>query len=136
MWFYHFIKADRNMKQAIRFFAITIMLVAFGCSSSKKTTTNFASDFPPGTSPQEVGKRITLRYLALPYQNFNRPTPPNVITYPENCTWYGALDFAKLTNDESFKQQLIERFQPLFGSRDTLLPKADHVDHTVFGSVP
>src|SRR5205085_2564674 len=70
------------------------------------------------------------------YQNFNRPTPPKVISYPEDCTWYGALNFAKLTNDASLKQQLIDRFQPLFGSRDTLLPKPDHVDYTVFGSVP
>jgi len=124
------------MTQSTRLLAVTIIAIAFGCSSSKKATTNFTSDFPAGTSPQEVGKRISLRYLALPYQNFNRPTPPNVITYPETCTWYGALNFAKLTNDESLKQQLIERFQPLFSSRDTLLPKPDHVDYTVFGSVP
>ena len=124
------------MTQSTRLLAVTIITIAFGCSSSKKATTNFASDFPAGTSPQEVGKRIALRYLALPYQNFNRPTPPNVITYPETCTWYGALNFAKLTNDESVQATIIERFQPLFGSRDTLLPKPDHVDYTVFGSVP
>jgi rhamnogalacturonyl hydrolase YesR len=72
----------------------------------------------------------------VPYQNFNRPAPPRVITYPETCTWYGALNFAKLTKDESLKQQLVDRFQPLFGSRDSLLPRPDHVDYTVFGSVP
>jgi rhamnogalacturonyl hydrolase YesR len=33
-------------------------------------------------------------------------------------------------------QRLIDRFQPLFGSRDSLLPKPVHVDYTVFGSVP
>jgi len=124
------------MKHSTRLLLFTIIIIAVSCSSSKKATTNFAPDFPPGSSPHEIGKRIALRYLALPYQNFNRPAPPNVITYPETCTWYGALNFAKLTNDEVVKRQLIERFQPLFGSRDTLLPKPDHVDHTVFGAVP
>jgi rhamnogalacturonyl hydrolase YesR len=124
------------MKQAAKILLIAASVFGMGCGSSKKAAINFASKFPAGTSPQEVGKRIALRYLALPYQNFNRPTPPNVITYPETCTWYGALNFAKLTNDEMLKQQLVQRFQPLFGSRDTLLPKPDHVDYAVFGSVP
>ena len=124
------------MKQAAKILLIATSVFGMSCSSSKKAATNFASDFPAGTSPQEVGKRIALRYLALPYQNFNRPTPPNVITYPETCAWYGALNFAKLTNDETLKQQLVQRFQPLLGSRDTLLPKPDHVDYAVFGSVP
>jgi rhamnogalacturonyl hydrolase YesR len=59
-----------------------------------------------------------------------------VITYPESCTWYGALNFAKLTNDRSLKDRLVQRFEPLFGSRDTLIPTPDHVDYTVFGAVP
>jgi rhamnogalacturonyl hydrolase YesR len=59
-----------------------------------------------------------------------------VITYPETCTWYGALTFAKETKDEALKKQLIQRFEPLLGARDTLIPVPDHVDYTVFGSVP
>ena len=125
------------MKKLARLFLLSSIVIGFGCSSTKQATssTHFA-DFPSGTSPQEIGKRIALRYVEVPYQNFNRPTPPRVISYPETCTWYGALNFAKLTKDASLKQQLIDRFQPLFGSRDTLLPKPDHVDYTVFGSVP
>jgi unsaturated rhamnogalacturonyl hydrolase len=110
--------------------------IAIGCGSSRKAATSIAADFPAGTSPKEIGKRIALRYLALPYQNFNRSTPPKYITYPETCTWYGALKFAGLRGDETLKQQLIARFQPLFSSRDSLLPKPEHVDYTVFGSVP
>lgn len=116
---------------------LSSVAIGFGCGSARQaTTTSHFTDFPPGTSPQEVGKRIAQRYVAVPYQNFNRPAPPRVITYPETCTWYGALNFAKLTKDEALKQQLIQRFEPLFGSRDTLFPKPDHVDYTVFGSVP
>ena len=124
------------MRRAIHLFLLATTIIYGGCSSSKKATTSFGSEFPAGTSPQEIGKRIVLRYLSLPYQNFNRPTPPKYITYPETCTWYGALNFARLTNDAPLKQRLIERFQPLFGSRDSLLPSPEHVDYTVFGSVP
>jgi unsaturated rhamnogalacturonyl hydrolase len=125
------------MKFFSSFLLIAFVFVEMGCASSKKTASaGFNPSFPAGTSPQEIGKRIAQRYIELPYQNFNRPTPPKVISYPEDCAWYGALNFAKLTNDALLRQQLIDRFQPLFGSRDTLLPKPDHVDYTVFGSVP
>jgi unsaturated rhamnogalacturonyl hydrolase len=93
-------------------------------------------NFPKGSTPQEVGKRIADHYIAGPHTNFNRPAPPKVITYPETCTWYGALTFAKATKDQAMVNQLKQRFEPLFGSRDTLLPKPDHVDYSVFGSVP
>jgi unsaturated rhamnogalacturonyl hydrolase len=93
-------------------------------------------NFPKGSTPQEVGKRIAEHYIAGPHTNFNRSTPPKVITYPETCTWYGALTFAKVTKNQTMVSQLKQRFEPLFGSRDTLLPKPDHVDYSVFGAVP
>jgi unsaturated rhamnogalacturonyl hydrolase len=92
--------------------------------------------WPKGTSPKEIGVRVANRFIATPHTNFNRTTPPRTITYPETCTWYGALTFAKVNNDKQLVQQLAQRFEPLFGSRDTLIPKPDHVDLTVFGSVP
>src|SRR5687768_46518 len=125
------------MRSKAVIYIFSLLLVATtACTQGKKIASGKFTDFPPGTSPQEVGKKIALRFLALPYQNFNRPTPPRVITYPETCTWYGALNFAKLTNDQALLQQLVDRFQPLLSSRDSLLPKPDHVDYTVFGSVP
>jgi unsaturated rhamnogalacturonyl hydrolase len=93
-------------------------------------------NWPKGSSPTEIGKRVADRFIVTPHTNFNRPTPPARISYPETCTWYGALTFAKQTGDKKLVEQLALRFQPLFGSRDTLVPKADHVDHTVFGAVP
>ncbi|NCU04546.1 MAG: glycosyl hydrolase [Chitinophagaceae bacterium] len=93
-------------------------------------------NWPKGTSPQEVGKQVSDRYIATPHTNFNRLTPPRVITYPETCTWYGALTFAKQTSNKQLLQQLAQRFEPLFGNRDSLIPKPDHVDYCVFGSVP
>jgi unsaturated rhamnogalacturonyl hydrolase len=89
-----------------------------------------------GSSPKEIGKRVADHFIKTPHTNFNRPTPPRTITYPETCTWYGALTFAKVTADKKLVEQLAQRFEPLFGSNDTLIPKPDHVDLTVFGSVP
>jgi rhamnogalacturonyl hydrolase YesR len=120
-----------------RFFAFICLLSVAGAYAQTTTKDNGdLKNWPKGASPQEVGMRIAEHFVATPHTNFNRPTPPRTITYPETCTWYGALNFAKLTNNKKLKDQLAERFEPLFGSRDTLIPKPDHVDLSVFGAVP
>ena len=95
----------------------------------------FAS-WPPGESPQEIGKRVAERFVPRPHGNFGRTNPPTYITYPETCTWYGALTFAKAANDPDLTARLIKRFEPLFGEESKLVPKPNHVDLSVFGSVP
>lgn len=123
-----------NLKKIITgliFFLLPVLTIA-----QSKTNIKEFKNWPNGSSPQEIGKRISDHYIKTPHTNFNRPVPPRVITYPETCTWYGALTFAKQTNDKQLLAQLAQRFEPLFGSRDTLIPKPDHVDYTVFGSVP
>lgn len=107
--------------------------ITAGAQSSK---IDAFSSWPKGSTPKEIGDRIAARFVATPHTNFNRPGPPKVITYPETCTWYGALTFAKVTGNKNLTQQLAERFEPLLGTRDTLVPVPDHVDYTVFGSVP
>jgi len=92
--------------------------------------------WPKGASPEEVGNRVAQRFLATPHTNFNRPTPPARISYPEICTWYGALKFAKETKNKGLTQKLADRFQPLFNEEASLVPLPDHVDHSVFGAVP
>jgi unsaturated rhamnogalacturonyl hydrolase len=126
------------MKKVIYCMMIAIAVIqvntAVGYAQTKESAV--LKSFPKGSTPQEVGKRIAEHYIVGPHTNFNRPTPPKVITYPETCTWYGALTFAKATKDQALVNQLKQRFEPLFGSRDTLLPKPDHVDYSVFGAVP
>lgn len=80
--------------------------------------------------------RVAERFIATPHTNFGRPTPPRSITYPETCTWYGALTFAQVTRRTALTQRLIARFEPLFGPEAHLIPAADHVDPSVFGAVP
>ncbi|HWS85871.1 MAG TPA: glycoside hydrolase family 88 protein [Pyrinomonadaceae bacterium] len=93
-------------------------------------------NWPKGSSPSGVGKRVAERFVASPHFNFMRPTPPRTITYPETCTWYGALTFAKVSKDRELTKKLVAHFEPLFGPEASLIPSADHVDPSVFGAVP
>jgi unsaturated rhamnogalacturonyl hydrolase len=97
---------------------------------------NFFTSWPAGSSPQEIGKRVAERFCATPHPNFGHPGPPGSITYPETCTWYGALTFARLTSERGLTDKLIARFDPLFGEESKLIPRPTDVDSTVFGSVP
>lgn len=124
--------------KSISFLSATAVLL-FMSTGAYAQSKNAAADFknwPAGSGPQDIGNIIANRFVATPHTNFNRPGPPKVITYPETCTWYGALTFAKVTGNKKLTQQLAARFEPLLGSRDTLVPIPDHVDYTVFGSVP
>ncbi len=124
----------KNQKNLISIVTAFLLSCAIWCSSANAQS--ILKNFPKDATPQVIGKRIADRFVSTPHSNFNRTTPPKVITYPESCTWYGALTFAKETKDNALKQQLIKRFEPLFGSQDTLIPVPDHVDYTVFGTVP
>jgi rhamnogalacturonyl hydrolase YesR len=105
-------------------------------SAQKKGKGSDLKNWPHGCSPQEIGKRIAQHFVASPHFNYFRPTPPKSIVYPETCTWYGALTFAKLTNDNDLIKKLAERFEPLFSTDSSLIPLPNHVDNTVFGAVP
>lgn len=109
--------------------------------------------WPSGKSPREIGRLVASRFASdLTHQNYGNPWPPGHITYPEVCTWYGALTFAELTGDEKLLARLARRFEPLLapvewpghpaanhrGRVDErhLVPPPDHVDNTVFAAVP
>jgi len=115
---------------------ITFVFISFIADAQSSNEIAEFKNWPKGSSPTEIGKRVADHFVVTPHTNFNRPTPPRTITYPETCTWYGALTFAKETGDKKLVEQLAQRFEPMFGSRDTLIPKPDHVDLSVFGAVP
>ena len=132
-------KIDCNLRgiflKPILIMSFVLLRPGIDFAQSKNESSDLKT-WPKGTSPQEIGIRVAERFIVTPHTNFNRPTPPPRITYPEICTWYGALTFAKETSNKKLTEQLAQRFEPLFGSRDSLVPLPDHVDHTVFGAVP
>lgn len=94
-------------------------------------------NWPEGVSPKEIGELVSKRFVEVPHPNFNgNPAPPNEITYPETCAWFGALRYADITHNKRLLRQLEERFLPIFGPERHLQPLPDHVDHTVFGTIP
>lgn len=87
--------------------------------------------FPKGYVPAELGTAVAKRFLPAPHYHADR------IVYPEVCAWYGALELARVTNNQDLIAQLKARFEPLFGADAALLPpKGNHVDFSMFGSLP
>jgi rhamnogalacturonyl hydrolase YesR len=124
------------MKINRRAFSSTLAaLVAAPTLRIEAASSPFGS-WPKGASPREIGTRVADRFVATPHTNFGRPERPHSITYPETCTWYGALTFARLARNKALTHQLITRFDSLFGPDTDLIPTADHVDPSVFGAVP
>ncbi|HEU5080379.1 MAG TPA: glycoside hydrolase family 88 protein [Opitutaceae bacterium] len=129
----------QRLPRLFRSFALWFAVVL--CGGPALVSSAAAADFdfgpwPAGTSPQEIGRRVAERFLATPHSNFGKATPPKRITYPEVCTWYGALVFARATSDKALAGQLAARFEPLFGPEQGLVPTPEHVDYTVFAAVP
>ncbi len=126
-------------KQAFKYIVVALAVIqlatGFLQAQSKKESGDL-KNWPAGASPKEVGKKVAERFVSSPHPNFGRPTPPVRISYPEVCTWYGALIFAKESGDKDLAKRLATRFEPLFGIEDSLVPVPDHVDHTVFAAVP
>jgi unsaturated rhamnogalacturonyl hydrolase len=129
-----------TMKHNIRSLGLLFLLIFFAgnnpANSQKSKESPDLKNWPEGTSPMEVGKRVAEHFAESPHFNYFRPTPPTQIVYPETCTWYGALTFAKLSGDKQLTEKLIKRFEPLFGTEGSLVPVPNHVDFTVFGAVP
>ena len=89
------------------------------------------NDLPKGFIPAELGRAVAERFIPAPHLRAQR------IIYPEVCTWYGALEFARLTDNQTLLAGLKARFEPLFSNEAPLLPpRGQHVDYSMFGSLP
>lgn len=114
--------------------AFALALGALAPANRLRAAGDDLSSWPQGDSPQEIGRRVAERFLDSDHPNF--ATRRVYIIYPEVCTWYGALTFARLAGDADLTHRLIARFDPLFGPEKHLIPPAIHVDLSVFGAVP
>src|SRR5215467_3755998 len=91
----------------ISFIALSSILAAAG--ERPKEFRNW----PAGASPQEIGQRVTGRFLNTPHLLSQDQNKAPYIAYPESVTWYGALTFTKLGREKELGTRLIERFEPL-----------------------
>ena len=93
------------------------------------------TDWPAGTDPREVGKRVAEAFIPVP--NMEMPSHgPGALHYSHVATWTGSLQFAQLTHDKDLTRRLIDRFDPFLVAMKDSVPYTDHVDGAVFGSLP
>lgn len=101
-------------------------------------------NFPAGSVPQEIGIKLTERFLQTKHSywgNIYSQYTADHITYPDVCAWLGALWFTESIKNDELYNRLVNRFEPLFTTEKHLQPNlnttADNkVDYYVFGAVP
>jgi unsaturated rhamnogalacturonyl hydrolase len=102
-------------------------------------------NWPAGTSPQEVGKRVAENWVARNFEfeqtvtgSDGKPRPRRqFVIYPEICAWYGSLTVARLTKDRDLAARLVGEFERfLTPEGDKHVSRQAHVDYSVFGAVP
>jgi len=110
----------------------SVMTLWMGGATVLAAQDAYFSNWPAGTSPQEVGKKVAEHFVTSPHQY------TATIHYSEVCAWYGALTFATLTHDEALRAELIKKFEPLLpgGAEAARIPTRHHVDDSIFGVVP
>jgi unsaturated rhamnogalacturonyl hydrolase len=124
-----------NRYRDVSLLLLAAMIVAFPFLLQAETQPKEFKKWPAGTSALEIGKRVADHLVTTPHTNFGRPCPPPQVTYPEVVSWYGALTFARLSDDKNLDSRLIQRFQFLFGEEARLVPVPVHVDnHGVWSS--
>src|SRR5215204_4994313 len=79
-------------------------------------------NWPAGTSPREVGKRVAENWAARSFEyeqtvtgTDGKPRPRRqYVIYPEICAWYGSLTVARLTKDKDLSARLVREFDRFF----------------------
>ena len=77
------------------FSALVAGAVVLGAVAGAAAERKEFRDWPAGTSPREVGKRVAENFVVRP---FERPT--RYVIYPEVCAWYGSLTVAQLIGED------------------------------------
>jgi unsaturated rhamnogalacturonyl hydrolase len=110
---------------------LTLVALVLTAPSALASQPKEFRNWPTGTSPTEVGKRVAERFVST--VKLDR----EAAIYPAMCTWYGALSFAQLTNDTTLLGQLISTFDQQFTSNfASFALSKQHVDYSVAGAVP
>jgi rhamnogalacturonyl hydrolase YesR len=97
------------------------------------------SDWPPGSSPAEIGRRAAENWLARPFifEAGGTDRWGSHIHYAEVVTWYGALTFARATRDDALARRLIDKFDEMMRVHGAQRVDRDgHVDFSIFGALP
>ena len=117
------------MNRIIAFFLVALIAVCSISCNSKSDSDYF--DFPEGFTPGEVGEKLSSRFISSKHLFYDR-----YIHYAEVFTWFGALRFSAITENDALVSQLQERFELLINSEREYLPPMNHGDYNMFGCLP
>jgi unsaturated rhamnogalacturonyl hydrolase len=123
-------------RMIVIFVTIVILITAFASRPAEQQKE--FSNWPDGTSPQVIGKRVAENFIVRQFRAQSDPTKAGSgIIYPEVCAWYGALAVAQLTRDNDLQARLIRKLDQLMTPPDSgMISQNAHVDYRVFGVVP
>jgi unsaturated rhamnogalacturonyl hydrolase len=110
-------------------------LCALLASAAALAQNKYFGDWPAGTDPREVGKRVSERFIPTPHMEMPNHGP-QALHYSHVATWVGALQFAAVTQDPELMSRLVTRFEPFLAPDAPRVPRSDHVDADVFGALP
>ena len=113
------------------FFSLCVLL---GSGAAFAQNEHFG-DWPAGTDPREVGKRVAERFIPTPHMEMNSHGPL-ALHYSHVATWVGTLQFAAVTKDKELMSRLVARFEPFLAPDAPRVPRTNHVDAEVFGALP
>jgi unsaturated rhamnogalacturonyl hydrolase len=111
--------------------ARALVVIILFTSSALFAADNDLKTWPAKAIPQSVGDLVARRFLNTVDMSKLYP-----YVYPAICTWFGAIKFAGVMNDEELRQQLIEKFHAQYTPQIAALVRDPHVDHSMIGSVP
>ncbi|HEY1159029.1 MAG TPA: glycoside hydrolase family 88 protein [Terracidiphilus sp.] len=119
-----------KMNALLKLAALALLLPA--ASATAVAQTDPFANWPAGSSPQEVGKRVAEHFVTSLHQG------SGTIFYGEVATWYGAFTFAQLTHDDALRTRLVKKFEPLMPGQPEAdrIPVRHHVDDSIFGIIP
>jgi len=126
---------QKTIKKLSEAFLVMALLLAPGIQLNAQLNKYF-DNRPSGAQPEAIGRKLTANFIELPHTNFGAKGLPGFITYPEACTWFGAIIFSQKIGDNVALAKLTKRYNYLTIHEQSLLPKPDFVDNNVFGIVP
>jgi unsaturated rhamnogalacturonyl hydrolase len=131
-------RVTRRCLRTVAFCLISIPFLAANCATAQAKHSEYFTDWPAGTSPAEVGKRVAENFVPRKFRYETNPEKAGIgVIYPEVIAWYGALTVAQLTRDTNLTARLIQKFAPLLSEPgSTRINQSAHVDFRVFGVVP
>lgn len=109
--------------------AVVALLMSMGLHAQKE----LLDEFPAGSTPQEIGKRLAYHFADSKHQYWGSS---KYIGYHEICAWNGSIMWGKAVGDDTIVQKMKERLDDLVANHAENLPIKNHVDLNMFGSMP